>query len=748
VALKRLLQYFNIAALLALILALCAVYWYGWRPLPEISGAIEAPVSGRVTVARDALGVPHITAAAIEDALFAQGFVTAQDRLWQMDALRRLAAGRLAEVLGPEFLDADRESRRFRMDRIAERHAAALQPGERAVLAAYARGVNRFIETHRGRLPLEFTLLGYDPRPWTVRDSVLIALHMYRELTATWRDKLSKSALLAGGDAAKVAALFPSLAGAEIQPGSNAWVLAGSRTVTGKPVLANDPHLEYSMPGVWHMLHLKAPGLDVSGVTLPGLPCVILGHNARIAWGATNLGFDVQDLYLEKIDLRTGRYQFRGQTEQAQLEHEAIPVKGGRPVEFAQWVTRHGPVFVDQGRAVALRWAAADPAGFSYPLLDLDRAQNWQEFSAVLARYPGPGQNFVYADTGGNIGYHAAGRLPVRRYDGGVPVDGSSGDFEWEGYIPFEQLPQSYNPGSGLIATANNDPFPADYAYRVRGNFAASYRVDRIRELLKGRSKWRADEMIGVQCDVYSAFGRNLAGQIVSAYERRGASDSRIGEAVQALRSWNGKMEKGSAAPLIATLAYQHLRRAVVERASPGNAIFYQDTGTPSAAYQMGPVVLEDLLKSRPKDWFGDWDEVLLRALADGLEEGRRMQGRNLSKWDYGRYNELFLPSPVVGHVPVVGSYFNIGPLPQSGSPVTVKQTTRHIGPSMRTAVDLSDLDKSYMNIVTGESGQVLSSHYKDQWDAYYDARSFPMQFRRVEAKHTLTLEPEARSRK
>jgi penicillin G amidase len=742
VALKRALQYFNIGILIALILGLGAVYWYGWRPLPETSGSIVAPVQQRVTVARDALGVPHISAGTIEDALFAQGFVTAQDRLWQMDGLRRLAAGQLAEVFGAQFVATDRESRGLRMDRIADEQAANLPPSERAVLAAYARGVNQFIETHRDRLPVEFKLLGYDPRPWSVRDSVLIALHMYRELTTTWRDKLSKSALLAGGDAAKVALLFPSHFGGGIQPGSNAWALSGSRTASGKPLLANDPHLEYSNPGAWHMVHLRAPGLDVSGVALAGVPCVIIGHNGRIAWGVTNLGFDVQDLYIEKIDLRTGRYLFRGQVEQARFEREEIPVRGVRPAESARWVTRHGPVFTDQGRSLALRWAAADTAAFSFPLLELDRAQNWREFTAALARYAGPGQNFLYADADGNIGYHAAGRLPVRKYDGGVPVDGSSGQYEWDGYIPFEQLPQSYNPPTGLLASANDNPFPADYPFRVSGNFAAPYRAARIRELLSSRSNWRAGEMLRVQTDVYSAFSHYLARQILAASDRRRPQGPEMADAIAALRSWDGRMEKGLAAPLIATLAYRHLRRAVVERAAPGQAMSYQNADSFGAAYHLAPAVLESLLRSRPKDWFSDWDQVLLSALSDGIGEGRRIQGRNIRKWNYGSYNELFLPSPVIGRLPLVGGYFNIGPVPQSGSPLTVKQATRRLGPSMRTAVDLSDFDRSSMNILTGESGHVLSRHYRDQWDAYYGARSFPMQWSRVEAKDTLTLEP------
>jgi penicillin G amidase len=743
VASKRVLKYLNITIGVVAVLALCATWWFAWRPLPQTSGAVRAAVSAKATVERDALGVPHITAATIEDALFLQGYTAAQDRLWQMDVLRRVAAGRLAEVVGPAALEADREARRMRMERIAEQHAALLAAADRAVLAAYARGVNAFLETHRNKLPLEFSLLRYDPRPWGVKDSLLIGLYMYRGLTQTWRKELQKAALLEGGDAAKVNFLFPDRAGGEVHPGSNAWVLGGARTASGRPLLANDPHLEYSIPGIWHMVHLKAPGLDVAGVALPGVPCVILGHNQRIGWGVTNLQFDVQDLYVEKLDPQSGAYAFAGKLKQARLEREIISVKGGAPVEFAQWVTRHGPVFREGNRFLALRWAAAEPA-FTFPLLDLNRAGNFQEFTAALARYPGPGQNFVYADVDGNIGYQATGRLPIRKtFDGSVPVDGSTGEYEWVGFIPFEQLPRSYNPASGLIVTANQNPFPDGYSYRVSGNFSAPYRSTQIYNLLSRRKGWRAQEMAAVQKDVYSGFCELLARQIVAAYDRRGMASQHLADAVKILRSWNGQMEGGPAS-MIVTLTFEQLRKAVGERASPGKGADYD---VPMAAgvdsVQMAPVAIEKLLRERPKEWFADYDQLLLRAFLDAMEEGRRMQGGNVSKWDYGRYNQLLIEHPVLSRLPLVGKYFNIGPVEQSGSTTTVKQTTRRMGPSMRMAVDFANLDRSLLILPAGESGQILSGHYKDQWEAWQQGRGFPMQFGKVEGKGTLVVEPE-----
>lgn len=730
------LKYINLSIAVLLALGLAAVYWFAFRPLPKTSGQMDAPIAGRATLSRDAIGVAHISAASWQDAIFLQGYVTAQDRLWQMDVTRRLAAGELSEVLGAEALELDRESRRLRLKRVAEQQIRALTDGDRAIMAAYARGVNYFIETHRGDLPLEFSLLRYDPRPWSITDSLLCGLQMYRNLTSTWRDELRKWTMLSRGDPAKVNLLFPARSGAEFQPGSNAWVVSGKLTASGKPILANDPHLDWSIPATWYQVHLKAPGLDVSGVSLPGLPCVIIGHNARIAWGVTNLGFDVQDLYVEKIDQQSGRYLFHGQVEQARSESEWIRVKNARPVELREWVTRHGPLaFSDNGRFFALRWAAAEPDGFAFPFLDIDRAGNWSEFNAALARYPGPGQNFVYADVDGNIGYHAAGRLPIRKnYNGDVPVDGSSGDFEWEGFIPFDQLPSSYNPARGWIVTANQNPFPADYPYRVNGEFGAPYRSLEIRDRLTSRNAWKPGDMLAVEKDVYSSFANHLAHQIVSAYDRLKPAAPEMGDAVALLRGWNGQMEKQTAAPLLVTLTYQHLRNLAVKAAWSGPGDPYQFTMAPSA--------IENIVDSNSHLFFHDTNQTLLDALSAAIEEGRRTQGSNLARWDYGRYNLLTIKHPVGNQLPVVGGYFNIGPVEMSGSSTTIKQTSTTLGPSMRFVADLANWDGSWNNIDIGQSGQILSRHYHDQWAAYYVGKSFPMQFDKVDAKDTLTVVP------
>jgi len=725
------------------VLVAVAVYWFGFRTLPEASGSIAAPVSARATIARDARGVPHISAANWEDAIFLQGYVTAQDRMWQMDALRRLAGGELAEVLGrgamDSILESDRNARRWRLSRVAEAQERTLTPEARAVFAAYARGVNYWMETHRRRLPPEFSLLKYDPRPWRIQDCLLIGLEMGRTLTGLWREKIAKLHMLESGDAARVDFLYPRRTGGEVQPGSNAWVISGARSTTGKPILANDPHLAWSVPGAWYLVHLRASDLDVAGASLPGVPAVIIGHNRRIAWGLTNLGLEVQDLYREQIDLRTGAYRFQGRIEQAHAERDVIAVKGGPASPADTWITRHGPIFVTDGnQSYSMRWVAAENESLDFAFLALDRAQNWEEFNAALARFAWPGQNVVYADVDGNIGYHATGRLPVRPVNcpADVPVDGASGQCEWQGFIPYEKLPQAFNPPSGMIVTSNQNPFPADYPWPVDGRFAPKYRAQEIRALLGSRSQWPEGEMLTIQKDVYSAFAHFLAGQIVSAWDMHPGSKSQMRRAIDLLRPWNGQMEIGSAAAMIATLTYDELRNTIAENVAKGRGVDYESS-------MLAPEVVEKLLRGRPPGWFADYDVLLLNSLVAALERGAKLQGSKLSRWNYGAYNRLKVENPVMGRLPLVGKYFNLGPAPMSGSPTTIKQISRRLGPSLRMVVDLADLDRSLENIMMGESGHPLSSHYGDQWQAYYSGRSFRMEFDRADVEQVLTVNPE-----
>jgi penicillin amidase len=731
-----LLRAINLSIAVLLIALFVAGYRYLWRPLPQTSGELRAPVSARATVVRDSLGVPHISAASWEDAIFLQGYVTAQDRMWQMDALRRLSAGELAEVIGPALLESDREARRMMLARLAEAQERVLSPDARGILAAYARGVNFYLENQRGNWPVEFALLSYEPRPWLLRDTLLVGLQMQRTLTTSWPDDLRKSRLLAKGDAKKLAYIYAAHSGPEVAPGSNAWAISGSRSATGKPILANDPHLEFTIPSTWYLVHLKAPDLDVTGASLPGVPAVIIGHNQRIAWGMTNLYADVQDLYREQIDQQTGRYVYRGAAQQAIPAPEPIVIRGQRTLEGITWTTRHGPILVnEQNRSYALRWAAAEFPGREFPFLDLNRARNWQEFNAALRNYFGPGQNAVYADVDGNIGYHAAGAVPIRRgCDGSVPVDGSTEECEWTGMIPYDELPSVYNPPGGVIVSANQNPFPAGYRYAVGSSFPPPERAREIRARLDARAKWKPEDMLDIQKDVYSAVAHYLTQEAVQAFYRHPVRSEELLKGVEVLSKWNGQMEKGTPEPMAAALFMAALQKLVAQ-----NAI-KDATDDDSAGVTVA--VLEKLIRERPEGWFPSYDQLLIDALRTGIEEGVKIQGSKVAAWDYGQWRALRLTHPILGQLPWIGKYFNIGTIPMSGSPTSIKQTTRRLGPSMRMVVDFSNLDNSWANITVGQSGHRLSRHYRDQWAAYYGGTSFPMQYGKVEARDTLVVTP------
>lgn len=373
---------------------------------------------------------------------------------------------------------------------------------------------------------------------------------------------------------------------------------------------------------------------------------------------------------------------------------------------------------------------------FQDVFLDIDRARNWDEFKNALSRFGGPGQNFVYADVDGNIGYHVGGKLPIRRnYFGDVPVDGSSGNYEWDGYIPFDELPQAYNPPSGFIVTANQNPFPVDYPYHVSGRFAAPYRSRQILDMLRASgNKMKPEDGLRIQKDVYSGFNKFLARRIAEVYKERQGTNKTFDAAVSMLGTWDGQMDRDRPEPLISTLTFQYLRKAIAERASPGNGEIYD--------LQLAPAVVQRILREKPAGWFGDYNELVLRAFADAMEEGQRMQGADPNRWKWGKYMYLVVNNPVAGRIPVIGKYFNIGPVPMSGGSNSVKQTTLRLGPSERMNVSLGDWDQSLMNLPIGESGHVASSHYSDQWQAYYNATSFPLGYTSVSASSTVTFVP------
>jgi penicillin amidase len=797
------------------------IWWFVYRPLPQLSGTIGVPgLQKQVLVERDRWGVPHIRANSLEDLAEAQGFVMAQDRLWQMDLLRRVARGQLSEILGPATLDIDKQFRTFGFGRAAERDISQMEPASRAVMEAYARGVNRFIEQHRSQLPLEFSLLKYKPQPWQASDSLVIAGYMYQTLTDTWEEELDRSKVtervgwerareLFSPDAAmdhfvvgdpnvaddgsqrsradpddeddddddmepdtvlKASGFgsaddpsregFPDLTSAlahsirgfledtrgEIRHGlgSNNWVVSGDHTATRKPLLANDTHLELSIPPIWYEIHLTAPGWNVKGFTLPGAPLVVIGHNDKIAWGFTNNGADVEDLYVEKFNpAAPDEYRVKNAWIKAQVFDEVIHVKGQADEHLHLVVTRHGPVVRREGdKAYALRWTATEPGGLGNTYTWLGKAQNWEEFRSIMKHVWGPGQNTVYADVEGNIGYIMAARVPIRKKGHGeVPVPGDVDDYEWTGYIPFDQLPQALNPDSGLIVTANARVTGPNYKPYLTDHWEEPYRTARIYDLLHDKHDLRPTDMLKVQADTYSYPHVFLADQLLAAAKISQPKDERTKKLLNGLKDWNGIADADSAEVSFLAATRRTALALILEPYLGEQTNLYQWRST---------AFLQKILTDRPDKWlpkaFKNYDDLLMaaadRAVAKLAEESKSSR---IADWPWRRFNSLDMLHPI-GREGLLKKLLSIADKPQSGTGYSVRAATKHHGPAMRFVANLGNWDESILLIPAGQSGQPGSSHYSDQFSYWYEGKPIFQPFSDgAEAnarKHTLTLIP------
>jgi len=589
--------------LLALALLAVAGALYLRTSLPQLRGELTlAGLSAPVEVLRDRHAIPHIYAQSAEDAYFALGFVHAQDRLWQMEFQRRVAAGRLAEVVGEAALELHLPLRTLSVYHYAERVFDNLGPQAQGVLLAYADGVNAYLRTRRGLLPVEFLVLRHQPEPWRPADSLAWLTMMAWDLGGNWDDELLRARLSLSLTDEQLAALWPPYPGeapialpdfralyrklpldalwaASPKPlppgaGSNNWVIDGSRSVTGQPLLANDPHLGLQAPSLWYLAHLSAPGLNVIGATLPGLPLVILGRTDRIAWGFTNTGPDVQDLFIERLDSEDpSRYQTPDGFEPFTIRREVIRVRGGDEVVLNVRKSRHGPVISDVvGRAaevagadyaLALAWTALREDNLTFQAgVNLNRARNWEEFVAALRDFHAPQQSIVIADIEGNIGLYAPGLVPIRAAgDGRMPVPGWSGEYDWVGFVPFEALPHTFNPEVGVIMTANHKIVPDDYPYFLTHDWAEPYRAERITELLAQLQHHSLESFARIQADQRSLMAVEFLPRLLAA-----RSDSALGrQAIARLIAWDGAMAKDRAEPLIFAAWYREFTRLVYQ---------------------------------------------------------------------------------------------------------------------------------------------------------------------------------------
>ena len=805
-----------------LILLIVGVVAYAYivahAALPQLDGNLSVRgLSAPVKVTRDQHGVPSIEAASLEDLFLAQGYVTAQDRLWQMDVMRRFGAGELCEILGEDVLKIDREHRILGLRAAAKKSLSTASPRDRSYFDAYARGVNAFIEDHRKSLPIEFHILKYQPKPWQAEDSIVIANQMVKDLNFyTFGDSLAREKILAklgpeltadlyvnrswhdrpptvmredlsdqqnqsdagerddkdqdqdkddddfDDDSGPDNAVTRQAGGISIweQPipeaanGSNDWVVSGAHTVTGKPLLSNDMHLGHQMPNLWYEAHLKSGSLDVAGVTLPGMPYVIVGHNQRVAWGFTNVGPTVADAFVETFDAQ-GAYQTPQGWQQPEHREEVIHVKGKPDVTLDVKITRHGPIISEllpgESRPVALRWTLYD--GLHMPFFDVDTAQNWDDFRKAFSQLDAPGQNVVYADVDGNIGYQTTGHIPIRAAgDGSLPVSGADDAHEWKSYIPFDKLPRIYNPSSGIIATANGRITPDNYPYSISAQWEAPWRTARIYHVLESGRKFAGSDMLALENDVQSENDLFAAERFVYSVDHAAKPSPRARQAADMMRNWDGRMLASSTAAAVAVRSGQELTRLLLEPklGSAPEDPNQQETTLSWKTYhwQMKTVWLQNVMLHQPKRWlpekYSNYDE-LLTAAVEAAVNGPDAP-KDLGAWHWSQVNAIAIEHPVLGKIPGLERWTAPGIKEQSGSGYTVKAVTRHHGPSERFTANLADLDQSTLNTVTGQGGNFLSPYYMDQWKAWYEGSTFALPFtpQAVEASrvHRLVLQP------
>jgi penicillin amidase len=738
--------------------------------LPQVEGTSKLQgLTTQVEVLRDKNGVPHLFGADIRDLGRAMGYTHAQDRFFQMELSRRLGSGRLAEIFGASALANDRVARRMGLASAARMELERMAPEAREVLEAYASGVNAYLTAHVDRLPPELRLLELTPSPWEAADSLTIGKWMAYLLSYNGRVEMLRGSLAAvvgleeayrltglapppavlpssnpGGAGARISALegtSPELLGSF--PGaSNAWVVGGEKSATGRPLLASDPHLGLAMPSTWYEIHLSGGGYEVSGASLPGMPMVLIGQNRRIAWGITALLADVQDLYLETPNPGNPRqYGAPEGFRDLEVVAETIPVKDGSAATEEARVSRHGVIVGEtkDGRLLAQRWDALWSGDHFQALLLLNRAGSWEEFTSSLRTWASPPLAFLYADVEGNIGFFPAGEIPVRTaHDGTIPVDGATDAYEWQGIIPHELKPMIFNPEGGILVSANHAMLPPEAPYPLGADTLAPYRANRIGDLLRTIPKSTLDDFARIQGDRYDSSTEAVLRIAVGLRP----TEAKGGAAIEKLRSWNGQMTDG-AAPAI----YQALYRRLIENTFKdeiGDELFPSYLDFLELGHSGGLYAVLDDERSPYWDDRGTPDvenreRIFLESIGEAIEILSSRQGDDVNAWDWRRLHEIRFEHPMGAEQPLAW-LFSRGPVPFGGSTYTVANAVvslrepfeTPLGTSFRFLADLSNPDLSRSIVPTGASGHPLSPHYFDQNPGWLEGRSHALAFERA----------------
>jgi len=759
----------TISVAVACLMAAAAGGGYLWfqhiveKGLPQISGDMRiSGIKEPVEILRDAYGVPHIYAQNEPDLYFAFGYAMAQDRLWQMEFTRRLGQGRLSEIFGPDFIKADRYFRTLTAAGINREMPEAFAP----MFRAFTDGINAYLKDYGDRLPIEFRLLRYQPEPWQVDDYIAAVKVITWALSSGWNIDLTAAEILKKVGEERFRDAFPhwpDQAPLIIPPGSaprsllpsasldmedsidgliprpaagasNNWVVSGKKSVTGKPILANDTHLPLGNPSFWWEVHLVCPGIDVSGFAATGIPGIPIGQNRHVAWGITNVMVDDVDFYIEKINPENPRqYWYKDHWEDMTVKVETIRVKGKDPVRAEILLTRHGPMVTEPKAGstenpISARWAfteAIQPVQAGSLLI---KAKNIQEVQEALRYWEVPGQNFVFADTGGNIGYWCCATLPIRlKGDGLLPMPGWTGEYEWSGYVPFDQRPHLINPGTGFIATANNKVI-SEYPHLISRYWEPIDRITRIVQLLTQKEKLSVDDFKQMHQDVHCPQAADLTPRIIQVLQKR-FPHPEGNKAKDILSSWNFNMDKDSVAASLFEMIYRKMMGNTFKD-ELGEHLFNKYLKTSV----FPPRAVSVITKKGESPWFDDvatpqketLDDILALSIQQTLSELKETLGSDMVDWKWGEIHTLTFEH-VLGKKKPLDRIFNLGPFPVEGNLLTVnkkkydmeKPYHAYHGVSMRLIVDFADMDHSLHVLPTGESGQLGSPHYKDQISLY-----------------------------
>lgn len=798
---------------LPLISFLLLAYVYFSRSLPMEHGSIRlAGLSDTVRIVNDEYGVPHIFAQTDRDAWFALGYLHAQNRLWQMESQRRLGQGRLSELLGRSLLQNDQFMRTLGLYRVAKNNFKYLGPTARRSLEAYAGGVNAWLAQDHV-LPIEFQVLGFRPEPWQAHDSLLQIKLIALSLDRNYRDDLTFSLLtktLGAQRANQIRAGYPqqsavvTQAQTELSPahlsalltlndriddmfrlagegaGSNAWVVAGQYTQSGKPLLANDPHMKTQMPSIWYLAEIHGDKLHVAGGTIPGLPLVLAGHNESIAWGMTALYADTQDIFLERKQVANDNlYEVDGRWVPVQVEEQWINVRADfpaflnkppAPVRWPVRSTHHGPLISDAlgeiDSPMALKWCALKDDDTSYAaFLAINYAQDWPAFRAALEHHTSPTLNFIYADRQGNIGYAAGGEVPLRGSgDGSLPVPGWTSRFDWIGTIPRADLPHSLNPASGYIVTANNKIHGEGYPYFISRDWAPAYRADRITDLIAGEiragRKLTVESFVRMQGDEMNL----QAGQLRQFFASVAAVTARQKQAVGYLRNWDLQTDEESVAASIYHAWLRHFSRSILEDALQADALHEYRRVDRKLYDEIYPVFLNEVVNGSMPEWCDmpgtpGMESCSTRALVSldsAMKDLTLIGGTDMRKWQWGRLHRAYYPHGLFTKVKLLDRIFDRS-IAQGGDAYTVdvapavfskdKGYQALAGASYRQVVDLGDWRRSRFLNNTGQSGNIFSSHYDDYLLRHKGLRPVPMSFGERDTRGgTLLLEPADKS--